>query len=220
MPKVVSAFTDSDWAGDKETRQSTSGGLLMMGKHLIKSWSSTQKVIALSSGEAELYALLKGATQAKGLMSMSGDWNIEAQAIVNTDATAAMGIAHRSGLGKTRHIDVQYLWIQKEVKEERIGIKKVRTDLNPADVMTKDLKAETVEFHLKALGLWRGNKRAESALRCDQIHAPLGVNGYAPLGVNGYAQPGVSRPQERQLCDVSLSRYSRVSMISQDVIYV
>ena len=85
LPDMVAAYTDSDWAGDRESRKSTSGGLLMLGKHLIKSWSSTQKVIALSSGEAELYALLKGATQAKGLMSMLYDWNIITQSIVNTD---------------------------------------------------------------------------------------------------------------------------------------
>ena len=103
---------------------------------------------------------------------------------------------------------------KKEVKEQRLGIKKVRTDLNPADVMTKDLKSETVEFHLKALGLRRGNKRAESALRCDHLYAPPGANGYAPPGANGYSPPGGDyageTARERQLCDVSLSRYSCV----------
>ena len=36
---------------------------MFSGKHMIKSWSSTQQVMALSSGEAELYGMLKGATQ-------------------------------------------------------------------------------------------------------------------------------------------------------------
>ena len=218
MPRIVSAYSDSDWAGDKETRQSTSGGLLMMGSHLIKSWSSTQKVIALSSGEAELYAMIKGATQATGLMSMLGDWGIDAQAVVNTDATAAMGIAHRSGLGKTRHIEVQYLWIQKEVKEEKIGLKKVRTDLNPADLMTKDLKAETVEFHLKAMGLQRSNKRAESALECNQSCAPLGAHGdgYAPLGVSKYAPLGVGNG----MCGARFStRYRPIGAFCAQAVY-
>ena len=146
LPSTVAAYTDSDWAGDRESRKSTSGGLLMLGKHFIKSWSSTQKVIALSSGEAELYALLKGATQAKGLMSMLYDWNIITHSIVNTDATAVMGIAYRQGLGKTRHMDTQYLWIQKEVRHETLKIKKARTDLNPADILTKGLKEEAMSL--------------------------------------------------------------------------
>ena len=73
----ISVFTDSDWAGDKITRKSTSGGMMLIGQHLIKSWSSTQPVIALSSAEAELYALVKGATQAVGLASMLQDLDVD-----------------------------------------------------------------------------------------------------------------------------------------------
>ena len=61
----MQAFADSDLAGDRVTRKSTSGGLVMLGNHMIKSWSSSQPLIALSSGEAELYALAEAAAQAK-----------------------------------------------------------------------------------------------------------------------------------------------------------
>jgi hypothetical protein len=100
----VITYTDSDWAGDRVTRKSTSGGVMNLGQHLIKSWSSTQPVIALSSGEAELYALVKGAAQSKGLLSMLADFGAEVTAKVCVDSSAAIGIAHRVGLGKTRHI--------------------------------------------------------------------------------------------------------------------
>ena len=56
-------WTDTDYAGCAKTRKSTSGGVIMIGGHMIKSWSSTQNVIALSSGEAEYYGLVKGAAQ-------------------------------------------------------------------------------------------------------------------------------------------------------------
>ena len=49
----LSVWTDTDYAGCRETRKSTSGGLVQYGNHMLKFWSSTQKVIALSSGEAE-----------------------------------------------------------------------------------------------------------------------------------------------------------------------
>ena len=56
----VDVYVDSDYAGCPRTRKSTSGGCVMMGSHLIKSWSSTQNnVISLSSGEAELYSIVK-----------------------------------------------------------------------------------------------------------------------------------------------------------------
>ena len=70
----------------------------MMGRHMIKSWSSSQPVVALSSGEAELYALVKAATQAKGLTSLLWDYGQEVDTTVHTDSTAALGIVHRKGL--------------------------------------------------------------------------------------------------------------------------
>ena len=52
LPAELHTFTDSDWAGDKETRKSTSGDAVTWGEHTLKTWSTTQHVIALSNGEA------------------------------------------------------------------------------------------------------------------------------------------------------------------------
>ena len=41
VPREVQVFTDADWAGCKSTRKSTSGGCIMMGGHLLKTWSKT-----------------------------------------------------------------------------------------------------------------------------------------------------------------------------------
>ena len=143
QPEIrVNAYADSDWAGHKVSRKSTSGGLLMIGGHLIKSWSSTQPVIALSSGEAELYALVNAASQAKGLCSLIADFGLETKITVHTDSTAAIGIVHRRGLGKTRHIEVQYLWVQDNVNRKTMSVEKVGTKENPADMFIKGLKRE------------------------------------------------------------------------------
>ena len=50
---TVDTYTHSDWAGCRVTGKSTSGGLTMIGGHLITSWATTQASIALSSAEAE-----------------------------------------------------------------------------------------------------------------------------------------------------------------------
>ena len=70
-PKGYSA---SDWAGDRKTEKSTSGGLVLIGSHLIKSWSRTQDVVTLSSAEAESVALGKLAMEALGVRTMSAEW--------------------------------------------------------------------------------------------------------------------------------------------------
>ena len=57
---VIDIWTDTDYAGCTETRKSTSGGLALLGRHMVKGWANTQSVIALSSREAEFYGLVRG----------------------------------------------------------------------------------------------------------------------------------------------------------------
>ena len=65
------------------------------------------------------------------------------------DASAALGIAYRRGLaGKTRHVQVQYLWIQQEVANEHVKIQKVLGTDNPADALTKFLPEAELERHM------------------------------------------------------------------------
>ena len=56
----IAVYVDTDFAGCSSTRKSTSGGIIFRGKHLLKTWSTTQKVVTLSSGEAELAGVVKG----------------------------------------------------------------------------------------------------------------------------------------------------------------
>ena len=112
----MEVWTDSDFAGNRKNRKSTSGGVLFHGKHLLKSWSTNQATIALSSGEAEYYAMVKGASQAFGMAALAADLGtpLEEPMQLNTDASAAIGIGSRLGLGKVRHIEVNQLWLQEK----------------------------------------------------------------------------------------------------------
>ena len=69
----LQVWTDSDHAGCHRTRKSTSGGVIMIGSHMIKSWSSTQSVIAVSSGEVEYYSMIKGGSVGIGVQAMLKD---------------------------------------------------------------------------------------------------------------------------------------------------
>ena len=147
------AYADSDWAGDKMTRKSTSGGVLMLGSSLLKSWSSVQTTIAMSSGEAELYAMIKAACQMKYLMSIAKDLGMDLQGLVRTDSTAALAISQRSGLGgRTRHVQVQYLWIQESLKNKQFCIGKVASEDNVPDILTKSVPSDVFNKHLATMG--------------------------------------------------------------------
>ena len=107
--ETIDVYTDTDFAGCPRTRKSTSGGCVLIGKHTIKSWSSTQASIALSSGEAEFYGLVLTASEALGLVAMSEDFGDKIDAFLYADASAAIGVANREGLGRIRHLDTKSL---------------------------------------------------------------------------------------------------------------
>ena len=124
---------------------------MLFGGAAVKGWSSNQSVIALSSGEAEYYAALKGASQALGFKAMLEDLGITAKIVLYTDSSAARGIIHRAGLGKLRHLETGYLWLQAAVKAKRLQVRKVLGAENPADLFTKHLAAADMWKHLETL---------------------------------------------------------------------
>ena len=77
MPRDIEVWTDTDCAGCRDIRKSTSGGIIRLGPHCLKAWSSTQDIIALSSGEAESYGLVKGASHAIWIRSMLEDMGVK-----------------------------------------------------------------------------------------------------------------------------------------------
>ena len=78
---------------------------------------------------------------------------------VRTDSAAAKGTASRRGLGKTRHIDTCYLWVQERVAHREIYLHKVRTDGNLADLFTKRLDAASHEELMELMGMERRDGR-------------------------------------------------------------
>jgi len=161
--KELTIWTDTDFAGCVKTRKSTSGGVAMLGNHMVKSWCSTQAIVALSSGEAEYYGIVKGASVALGLRSMLGDFGVETAIRVNTDASAAKGMVNRRGLGKVRHIAVNQLWIQDRVARGELAICKVNGKENLADILTKHVNSEDIRIHLFKTGQYLQEGRHEIA---------------------------------------------------------
>ena len=121
----------------------------MFGNHLIKAWSVTQGVIALSSGEAEFYGIVKGSSVGMGIQSVMGDLSIGVKLQVLTDSSAAKGIASRRGLGKVRHIEVNQLWVQEKVAIGAIEQNKVPGEVHVADSLTKHVGREMIDRHME-----------------------------------------------------------------------
>ena len=137
--EFVEVYCDTDFAGCTTTRRSTSGGCALVNGALVKHWSRTQPTIALSSGEAELSGIGSGMAQALGVQAIAADMGWELKPRVYSDATAAIGISKRRGLGKVRHLHTCDLWVQEQTRTQRVLLEKVLGTENPADIFTKYL---------------------------------------------------------------------------------
>ena len=157
------AFVDTDFAGCHLTRRSTSGGVALRGSHCVKHWSVTQSTVALSSGEAELGGICRGASIGLGLQALALDLGIDLQLEVLTDATAAIGICRRRGLGRIRHLHTADLWVQDRVRKGDFKLSKVLGSENPADMMTKHILRDTMIKHMARIGIVSESGRANSA---------------------------------------------------------
>ena len=134
-----------------------------MGRQARQALGHDTEGVTLSSGEAELGGVVKGASEALGLQSVAEDLGVQLRIALCTDSSAAVGICRRLGIGRVRHLAVGQLWIQELVRDEVLDLYKVKGEENPADLLTKPLGRVVLDGHLGRLQLRRMTGRAASA---------------------------------------------------------
>ena len=202
--QILKVYTNADWAGCRETRKSTTGGCAMLGAHTLKGWSKTQSLVALSSSESELYAALKASAEALGRIALLQDFGYTVKGEVWGDASAAIGIINRKGLGKTKHIDTGLLWIQQTAADQRLKYAKVLGEESPADVYTKFLDSMTSNIHLKKLEYQFTHGRSSEAPQLHEISVSIDEYRYGheykhcewvQIMINGLSQSKHNEPR-------------------------
>ena len=101
-------------------------------------YAKTQSLIALSSAESEFYGTLKAATEGIGMLSLLEDLGMKYKLAMKVDASAALGVIQRKGVGKIRHLQTGSLWIQEQQVRDVITFKKTPGADNLADLFHKE----------------------------------------------------------------------------------
>nr|GEW80797.1 retrovirus-related Pol polyprotein from transposon TNT 1-94 [Tanacetum cinerariifolium] len=149
------AFADADHAGCQDTRRSTSGSVQFLGERLI-SWSSKmQKSAAISSIEAEYISLSGCCAQILWMRSQLTDYGLGFNKILmyyNNKSVIALccnNVQH----SRSKHIDIRYHFIQEQVENGVIELYFVSTEYQLADLFTKALGRDRIEFLINRLGM-------------------------------------------------------------------
>ena len=140
-------YCDADWAGDLDGRRSTTGWAVMMCGAATNWKCELQKIIALSSTEAELVALSEAVKEAIWQRRLHDFLNPEPRCtnphdpiVVHEDNQGAIALAqHDRRHGRTKHIDVKYFYVRHLIASGIVKLTYVPTGDQLADMLTKPL---------------------------------------------------------------------------------
>jgi Reverse transcriptase (RNA-dependent DNA polymerase) len=155
----LEGYTDSDWAGDQDTRRSTSGYVFSLGSAAI-SWSSKrQPTVALSTCEAEYVGQKNAAKEAIWLQRFlkqidpSQDPGLSAT-IIYGDNQGAIALAKNASYhGRTKHFDTDIHFIRECIADGRVDLRYIPTTHQVADGLTKPLCRDKFEAFRQAVGV-------------------------------------------------------------------
>ena len=140
----------------------------------MKWWSKTQPTLALSSGEAELAAIVRATSEGLGMIAIMEEFQIECDLTVKSDAIAAIGIVKRQGLGRVRHLAVADLWVQQRAKAGEVNYCKLEGKKNTSDMLTKPVGRETLVQHMQTMNMeFRDGRHEATPAYNGQVEVPV-----------------------------------------------
>ncbi|GKA44629.1 hypothetical protein Tco_0737353 [Tanacetum coccineum] len=152
---VLTAYADADHAGCQDTRRSTSGCMQLLGDRLV-SWSSKrQKSAAISSTEAEYIDLSGCCAQVLWMRSQLTNYGLGFNKIpMYCDNKSAIALCCNNVQHyRSKHIDIRFYFIKEQVENRVVELYFVNTEYQLADIFTKALGREKIEFLINKLGM-------------------------------------------------------------------
>ena len=152
----LQAYVDADYAGDIESRKSTTGFIICLEEIPIYWRSKLQSTVASRTAEAEIIALYELSQELLYYKHVMDNLEINQRSInVYEDNQAAIAIMTRPDKQtKMRHLDTKYFKVQEMISDGTIKVNYVKSENNVSDLMTKSLPKATHLGILKNLGLW------------------------------------------------------------------
>ena len=140
----LTAFVDADWAGCSNDRRSVSGSVVFVGKTPIVWSSRKQDTVAMSTMEAEYYAVtecLKDVMFVRNLLGeIFGAESIVPIPKIFCDNQAAIAISLSQGNKRNvRHMDLRYQVMKQAFEQKKAELEFISSSMNKADGLTKIL---------------------------------------------------------------------------------
>ena len=147
------SYCDSSYATNPDDRKSVTGTVNTLGGTLLNWSSKKQRIVTLSSTEAEYVALSECAQETKfEWMLLNELLGLTTPATINEDNTGAIFLAKNQQVGpRTKHIDVRHHHLRHQLQEETLTLHFVKSEDNVSDIMTKNCPEKTFLRHSNRL---------------------------------------------------------------------
>ena len=151
----VRGYCDSDYASDLDKSRSITGYVFTVGGNTVSWRSSLQKVVALSTTEAEYMALSDAVREGLWLKGICEEMKLSDDVVdIHCDSQSAIYLASNFVYReKTKHIRTKYNFIREVIADGEVRVIKIHTSVNPADMLTKTLPGEKFDGCLAKLGV-------------------------------------------------------------------
>ena len=151
----LTGYVDSDLVGDVDTRKSTTGYVYTLGATTVSWVSRLQKIVALSTTEAEYVAVTEAGKEMvwlQGFLEELGQR--QKKGILHSDSQSAIFLAKNPAFhSRTKHIQLRYHFIRSLLDDGQLTLEKIHGAKNAADMLTKGVTIEKLKLCSTSVGL-------------------------------------------------------------------
>jgi hypothetical protein len=151
----LEGYVDSDFAGEVDHRRSTTGYVFTFGNTAISWVSQLQKIVTISTTEAEYVAMTEASKELIWLQGLLTELGFKQEMnVLHSDSQSAIHLAKNSAFhSRTKHIDLRYHFIRSLIEDGVLKFLKIAGSKNPADMLTKPVTTEKLELCAASVGL-------------------------------------------------------------------
>ena len=152
----VVGYCDSDYGGDSVHKKSTSGAFFFLGHNIVTWMSQNQRIVALSSCEAEYISLTLAACQGVWLADLITEVTRESVKLVKifVDNKSVIDLAKSPIFhSRSKHIKIRYHYVRACVQSGEVDATQIQSNEQRADILTKSLRKEKFSFFRNFIGI-------------------------------------------------------------------
>lgn len=169
---TLESFADADWAGGLEDRRSTSDFNVYFGSNLVQWASRKQKVVALSSTEAEYRVVNHASTEIIWIKNLLSELKFDSFSVpiiwcdnMSTGALTSNVVFH----SRAKHIEINVHFVREQVAAKKLKVQYVPTEHQVADILTKPLSIARFEMLRSRLNMIEWEQFSNECKRVKEI---------------------------------------------------